>query len=99
MKRRYSKEIHIGNIKVGGDAPITVQSMLNTKTIDIDGSLAQIKELTDVGCDLIRLAVPDEQSAQAFKVIAEKSISAKTWSVTQFVVYTFRATNESRLGK
>ncbi len=73
MKRRYSKEIHIGNIRVGGDAPITVQSMLNTKTVDIDGSLAQIKELTDVGCDLIRLAVPDEQSAEAFKVIAEKS--------------------------
>ena len=72
MKRRYSKEIHIGNIPVGGNSPITVQSMLNTKTVDIDGSLAQINELKKVGCDLVRLAVPDEQSAEAFKVIADK---------------------------
>ena len=72
MKRRYSKEIHIGNIPVGGNSPITVQSMLNTKTVDIDGSLAQINELRKVGCDLVRLAVPDEQSAEAFKVIADK---------------------------
>ena len=49
MKRRYSKEIHIGNIPVGGNSPITVQSMLNTKTVDIDGSLAQINELSKVG--------------------------------------------------
>jgi (E)-4-hydroxy-3-methylbut-2-enyl-diphosphate synthase len=46
--------------------------MLNTKTIDVDGSLAQIKELREAGCDLIRLAVPDEQSANAFKVIADR---------------------------
>ena len=72
MKRRYSKEIHIGTIPVGGNSPITIQSMLNTKTIDIDGSLAQIKELREVGCDLIRLAVPDEASAEAFKIISER---------------------------
>ena len=72
MKRRYSKEIHIGNVPVGGNSPITIQSMLNTKTIDIDGSLAQINELREVGCDLIRLAVPDEASADAFKIIADR---------------------------
>jgi (E)-4-hydroxy-3-methylbut-2-enyl-diphosphate synthase len=72
MKRRYSKEIHIGNIAVGGNSAITIQSMLNTKTIDVDGSSAQINELREAGCDLIRLAVPDEQSADAFKVIADR---------------------------
>ncbi len=72
MKRRYSKEIHIGNIAVGGKSAITIQSMLNTKTIDVDGSLAQINELREAGCDLIRLAVPDEQSADAFKAIADR---------------------------
>ena len=72
MKRRYSKEIHIGNIAVGGNAPITVQSMLNTKTVDVDGSLTQINELKEVGCDLIRLAVPDEASADAFKIISDR---------------------------
>ncbi|MBR7162860.1 MAG: flavodoxin-dependent (E)-4-hydroxy-3-methylbut-2-enyl-diphosphate synthase [Clostridia bacterium] len=72
MKRRYSKEIHIGNIAVGGNAPITIQSMLNTKTVDVDGSLTQINELKEVGCDLIRLAVPDEASADAFKIISDR---------------------------
>lgn len=72
MKRRYSKEIHIGNIAVGGNAPITVQSMLNTKTVDVDGSLTQINELKEAGCDLIRLAVPDEASADAFKIISDR---------------------------
>lgn len=72
MKRRYSKEIHIGNVAVGGNAPITIQSMLNTKTVDVDGSLTQINELKEVGCDLIRLAVPDEASADAFKIISDR---------------------------
>ena len=72
MKRRYSREISIGDIKVGGNAPITVQSMLNTKTTDVEGSLQQIADLKNAGCDLIRLAVPDEKSAEAFKVIADR---------------------------
>lgn len=72
MKRRYSREIKIGDIAVGANAPITVQSMLNTKTVDIDSSLQQINDLKKAGCDLIRLAVPDEQSADAFKIIADK---------------------------
>ncbi len=62
----------VGDIAIGGDSPITVQSMLNTKTTDVEGSLAQIKALQDVGCDLIRLAVPDEQSAYAFGEIAKR---------------------------
>ncbi len=70
--RRYSKEVSIGDVKVGGKNPVTIQSMLNTKTVDVEGSLAQINELKDAGCDLIRLAVPDENSAKAFKIIADR---------------------------
>ncbi|MEG1528860.1 MAG: flavodoxin-dependent (E)-4-hydroxy-3-methylbut-2-enyl-diphosphate synthase, partial [Clostridia bacterium] len=61
--RRISRKIKIGNVEVGGNAPISVQSMLNTKTVDVEGSVAQIKSLQAVGCDLIRLAVPNEDSA------------------------------------
>lgn len=71
-KRRYSKKIYIGNVAVGGDAPISVQSMLNAKTTDVEGCLRQIDSLKRLGCDLIRLAVPDENSAESFKVISEK---------------------------
>lgn len=72
QQRRKTRQVSVGNIKIGGDAPITVQSMLNSKTIDVEGSLAQINELRAVGCDLIRLAVPDEQSAYAFGEISRR---------------------------
>lgn len=71
-ERRQSRQVSVGDIKIGGGAPISVQSMLNTKTIDVEGALAQINALKDVGCDLIRLAVPDEQSAYAFGEISQK---------------------------
>lgn len=63
----------MGNIAIGGGAPVTVQSMLNTKTTDVDACLKQISELTDAGCDLIRIAVPDENSATAFGIIAART--------------------------
>ncbi len=72
ITRRKSNKVWVGDIAIGGDAPITVQSMLNTKTTDVEGALAQIKALQDVGCDIIRLAVPDEQSAYAFGEIAKR---------------------------
>ena len=67
-----TRKVFVGDVAIGGDAPITVQSMLNTKTLDVEGSLKQIEELKKVGCDLIRLAVPDEQSAYAFGEIAKR---------------------------
>lgn len=73
IERRKTRKVYVGDIAIGGDAPITVQSMLNTKTIDVEGSLRQIDALKKVGCDLIRLAVPDEQSAYAFGEIAKRS--------------------------
>ena len=72
IERRKTRKVYVGDIAIGGDAPITVQSMLNTKTVDVEGSLKQIEGLRKVGCDLIRLAVPDEQSAYAFGEIAKR---------------------------
>ena len=71
-ERKKTRQVSVGNVKIGGDAPITVQSMLNTKTTDIKGSLSQINALKAVGCDLIRLAVPDEDSARAFGIIEKE---------------------------
>lgn len=72
IERRKTRKVFVGDVAIGGDAPITVQSMLNTKTVDVEGSLKQIEELKKVGCDLIRLAVPDDQSAYAFGEIAKR---------------------------
>ena len=72
IERRKTRKVFVGDVAIGGDAPITVQSMLNTKTVDVEGSLKQIEQLKKVGCDLIRLAVPDEQSAYAFGEIAKR---------------------------
>ncbi len=63
MERRNNRQIHIGPIAIGGGAPISVQSMTNTKTIDTAATVAQIKALTAEGCDIVRLAVPDMESA------------------------------------
>lgn len=71
VKRRQTRQVSVGNIKIGSDAPITVQSMLNTKTTNVAACVEQINRLRAVGCDLIRLAVPDEDSAVAFGEIAK----------------------------
>ncbi|MBO4554343.1 MAG: flavodoxin-dependent (E)-4-hydroxy-3-methylbut-2-enyl-diphosphate synthase [Clostridia bacterium] len=73
IQRRKSRQVSVGDVKIGGDAPITVQSMLNAKTVDVDACLKQIADLRAVGCDLIRLAVPDEKSAFAFGEIARRT--------------------------
>ncbi len=72
-KRRSSRTVSVGDVKIGGDAPITVQSMLNAKTVDVEKCIKQIEELRAVGCDLIRIAVPDEQSCAAFGEIAART--------------------------
>ena len=66
MKRRSSRQITVGNIKIGGDAPISVQSMCNTDTKDIASTVAQINRLEKAGCDIVRLAVLDVDAAKAF---------------------------------
>jgi len=67
--RRASKPIQIGNVTVGGSAPIVVQSMTKTDTRDVMSTINQIKELEDCGCELVRVAVPDAEAAQAISAI------------------------------
>ena len=64
ITRRKTRQIAIGNVKIGGGAPISVQSMTNTKTTDTEATVAQIKALQDAGCDIVRLAVPDMAAAE-----------------------------------
>ena len=71
--RRKARKIKVGSIHVGGDAPISVQSMTTTKTTDINGTLQQIAELTAAGCDIVRVAVPSADDAEALPIIAMKS--------------------------
>ena len=73
IKRRKSRLIQVGNVPVGGDTEITVQSMTNTLTTDISKTVEQIKELEKVGADLIRVSVQDKDSAKAFKKIKEQA--------------------------
>ena len=72
IKRRVSKQIQIGNVKIGGDAPISVQSMCNTDTRDVEKTVSQIKALTDAGCELVRLAVLNKDAAAAIKEIKKR---------------------------
>lgn len=73
IKRRKSKQFNIGNVKIGGDAQISVQSMCNTDTRDVQTTLSQINEMADKGCELVRLAVLNQDAADAIKEIVKKS--------------------------
>ena len=70
--RRQSKPIRVGTVTIGGDAPVTVQSMAKTDTRDIKATVTQIKELTECGCEIVRIAVPDSEAAQAISKIKKK---------------------------
>ena len=71
--RRKSRRIMVGPVPVGGGAPISVQSMTNTKTSDVGATLQQIAELTAAGCDIVRVAVPNQEDADALPKIVAKS--------------------------
>ena len=71
--RRRTKKIKVGGVEVGGDAKISVQSMTNTLTTDIDSTIKQINELAEEGADLVRVSVPDQESSKALKKIANES--------------------------
>ena len=73
MKRKETKQIMVGGVPVGGGAPVSIQSMLNTRTTDVEGSLAQIRALAAAGCEIARLAVPDMAAAEAFGAICAAS--------------------------
>jgi (E)-4-hydroxy-3-methylbut-2-enyl-diphosphate synthase len=71
--RRISRQIKVGKVLVGGGAQVSVQSMTTTQTTDINGTLQQIAELTATGCDIVRVAVPTQDDADALAIIAKKS--------------------------
>ncbi|GEL45585.1 4-hydroxy-3-methylbut-2-en-1-yl diphosphate synthase (flavodoxin) [Cellulomonas hominis] len=71
--RRPTRKIRVGKVEVGGDAPISVQSMTTTLTADVNATLQQIAELTAAGCDIVRVAVPSQDDADALPAIARKS--------------------------
>ena len=75
MERRKTKKVKAGSVYIGGDSPITVQSMLNVPASDIEGSVRQAVELQNAGCDIIRAAVPDLESVKLIEAL-KKNVSA-----------------------
>lgn len=74
MSRKLTKRVMVGSVPVGGGAPISVQSMTKTETRDVLSTVRQIRELTEVDCDIVRVAVPDEESAKSIRKI-KKSVT------------------------
>ena len=72
MRVRKTKKIKVGNIYIGGDSKIAVQSMTNTDTRDVEATVNQILKLEKAGCDIVRCAVPDMEAAEAIKEIVKR---------------------------
>jgi (E)-4-hydroxy-3-methylbut-2-enyl-diphosphate synthase len=73
--RKKTRIVHVGDVPIGGDSPIAVQSMTNTDTRDVRATVRQINRLADAGCEIIRLAVPDMEAAHAIREIRKKTPS------------------------
>ena len=69
FERRKTRPVRVGTVTIGGDAPVSVQSMTTTKTTDVWATLQQIRNLEVAGCDIVRVTVPDEASAEALPEI------------------------------
>ncbi len=72
IRRRHSRQIMVGNVPVGGDAPISVQSMTNTETCDVAATVAQVRAIQDAGADIVRVSVPSMEAAEAFREIRSR---------------------------
>ena len=72
-KRELTKKIKVGSVEIGGDAPVTVQTMCNTKTWDVEATVSQIKAMRTAGADIVRIAIPDMKAAQAVDKIKEQT--------------------------
>ena len=72
IKRRLTRKIRVGSVYVGGDAPISIQSMTNTETCDVDATVAQIQRCADAGADIMRVSVPSMEAAEAFGAIRKR---------------------------
>ncbi len=75
IKRRKSVSVKVGNVTIGGNSPILIQSMTNTDTHDIDATYSQVQRLVENGCDMVRLAVPDIEAARTFSVLKQRGIN------------------------
>lgn len=73
LPRKQTRQLKLGSVRIGGGAPIAVQSMTNTDTRDVEATLGQIKRLYDAGCEIVRVAVPDETAAKALRAIHDAS--------------------------
>jgi (E)-4-hydroxy-3-methylbut-2-enyl-diphosphate synthase len=73
MQRRITKAIKVGKVQIGGGAPIVVQSMTNTDTRNVEATINQINNLAKAGCEIARIAIPDETAADAVKAITSAS--------------------------
>ncbi|MCY3984638.1 MAG: flavodoxin-dependent (E)-4-hydroxy-3-methylbut-2-enyl-diphosphate synthase [Roseovarius sp.] len=73
IERRKSRQIMVGNVPVGGDAPISVQTMTNTPTTDVKATISQIHDVAEAGADIVRVSVPDEESSRSLKEIVRES--------------------------
>lgn len=73
MIRRVSRQVNVGNIKIGGDAPVVIQSMLNALASDFEGNLKQLKALEEAGCEIVRMAVPDMEAVKVLGKLKEYS--------------------------
>src|SRR3990172_7925437 len=71
--RRTSKPVHVGGVQIGGDAPVAVQSMCATDTSNVDATVAQLDQLKEAGCDVVRIAVPDREAADALPEIVRRT--------------------------
>ena len=76
IERRKSRKIKVGDLFVGGDAPITVQTMTNTLTTDVDATLEQISHCVEAGADIIRVSCPDASSTKALKKIKDREVES-----------------------
>lgn len=74
LPRKQTRQLKLGSVRIGGGAPIAVQSMTNTDTRDVEATLGQIKRLHDAGCEIVRVAVPDETAARALRAIHDASL-------------------------
>lgn len=72
--RRKTRQVSVGHVRIGGNAPIAIQSMTNTDTRDVAATMAQIRALEEAGCDIVRLTVPDLESAETIRLIKESDI-------------------------
>src|SRR5207247_8694490 len=71
--RQHTRRVRVGKVDIGGGAPVSVQSMAITDTRDVEGTLVQIYQLASEGCEIVRLAVPDQEAAQALAAIKPRS--------------------------